>query len=404
MTSDIKYLNIDNQKLKKFINIYGISAYEKCLCGSGKNFKFCCWGKHSKKDESEIKEWSSIIYGNNLSKRDQNNCRCLYASCNSRAINSHLFSKGTHIKFMTGKYKHINRYTKNIRNGKYVAFYHRLQLKDATTFKGFCSIHDNSLFNDIDNNSILNDRKLYALTYRCIGYHLRKLETTIRVLLNKHYKEAPMFYSNEVVSETKLDLQAYVIKLYREHEIQLSSMRRLLKSVEKNYDPKEACWSVKHSILRFSKPIHIEITDPKILFNNVQLRVLADQSDLLSFSSTDGFSLDHIITMVLPNKELEGIDVVFATHRGASEKCHNFVDHIERANNYEICSILNNLIVSNIDEFYFTEDLENYIKEKELLHIIENLVQQPHLLQFGDFYFEKMAQKPCVELLRLKQP
>ena len=195
---NIKYLT-DYEKQIRFVARYGLSANDKCLCGSGKAYENCCWRMYTLKDEQEVLSWISVVLNNTLSKTDHKNITCLFKTCESRAIKSHLFSKGTHIKYITGNHRQVRRYTKSMRNGKSITLNQRLQRKETSTFRGFCSVHDNGLFNAIDNNFEFIDNKLYALSYRCIGYHLRKLETTIRVFNSKLFKEVPMYYSNRVV-------------------------------------------------------------------------------------------------------------------------------------------------------------------------------------------------------------
>lgn len=400
MSANLKHLT-DFEKQIHFINQYGLSGNDLCLCGSGEVFKKCCMGRITFKDDEEVLARTSMAYNNRISKKDLNIFTCLYGACESASIKSHLFSKGTHIKFITDNQRQVRKYSKSIRNGKCITLNQRLQRKEASTFRGFCIAHDNGLFHDIDNNFDFRKHKLYALTYRCIGYHLRKIETSIRVIRKSHFKEVPMYYSNKTKDLEKLALQVYLIKLFREYEIQLRSMERLFKAVEQNYDSVSECWTSRYDILRFSRPIHLNVVDPKILFSNVQLRASSDEGEFMAFDAGGRFGLDHIITMILPNRELKGVDIIFAAHRDASLLCHRFIDNIEQACDFELCSVLNNLILSNLDEFYFTEDMAFHDWGGSSNYKVKKPIQSPRMLRFDRFDFERLTRRPSFELLRL---
>lgn len=398
MARKIGFINTDDQTLRQFIESYGLSPNDLCLCGSGKAFEFCCWGKLSHRSSSQLAPWDADVHGSGLSKKDQNAFKCLYDSCDNRAIRSHMFSRGTHIKYITRHYSRLIRYTKKTRNGRHIIFKQRTPLKDVSTFRGFCSNHDNLLFSEIDNRFGLDGRRMFALVYRCLGYHIRKLETEIQVIVSRHFKEWPMLYSNTITSERELDLQAYTIQYYRDLEYRLKSMKALFRKVEAGYSLDEGRWNAPADVIRFSKPIHLELEDPKVLFSNVAF--LTSESGNAYLAPDSEISMNQIITLVLPDIYVKGVDVVIATAKASGPECHDFIDGMEKANASEIISVLNNLVLLNPDEFYFTEEMEAYISKCDLLSELETYISRSDLMSGNGISFDSLCAGPKLLLLR----
>ncbi len=397
----IKYLDISDNEMKRFISLYGLDIYDTCLCGSEKKFKFCCWKNHERKTSSEVISWASQIYSNSLTKKDQNNRSCLFSNCRSRAIKSHMFSKGTHVKRIAGKNKYLYRLVKTFRNGCSITLKQENMLKDATTFRGFCPSHDNLLFDLIDNYYELDMKALYALAYRSIAYQITKFETERSVMVKKHFKHVPKYYSNQIVSNKSLDFQTYIIKTIRELEIQIDGLKTLLKRVEDNFDSSSQRWGIKHDVLRFTKIINVKVSNPDILFSNVHMSINSDinTNNLLAFNKSSNCELDHIITLVMPNDSMDAVSVVFATQVNASDISQAFLSFVESTTDHYVCSVINNLIISNMDAFYFSESYANEIEEKNLMGKIEEAVQQPILFNFNKFEIENMKREPRVAFL-----
>lgn len=399
----VENTNTSDYDKKQFIIQYGIDKNNPCLCGSGKVFKSCCWKDHERKEADESISWSSSIHTKSLSKKEQGNVKCMFADCDQKAIKSHLFSKGTQIKPLLRQNEHIHRFVRTLRNGKIVTLKQDNRLKEATTFKGFCALHDNAVFEHLDQNSVIDSKALLALTYRSIAYQIRKLETDRKVMIKKHFKFVPKYYSNELVSEASLDFQVHIIKLVSEMGIQLRALYNLLRAIEKSYDCERRTWNFKNNVLRFSKTRTLKLVDSKVIFSNAQVVTngLHQSGHILTYDAKANGKSDIIITFVLPNQDSEGADVVFATQLGAGKTSHRFIDQINKAKDEDICAVVNNLILSNMDDFYFTDDLIDWIHKNDLMERIEVAVQQPMLFNYNDFLFEHMKTIPYVSLLKL---
>lgn len=351
-------LEEERSLLKTFIQNNGLKNSETCPCGSEKPFVQCCLKKASFHDTQEVEShlqstFSKAMYGSGKLKY-----KCLYKSCRNAAINSHLYSVGMHIKLITGKNGQIRKYTSAMRNGHRVLYNNRLQRKDATTFKGFCSFHDNHLFSSIDNHFVLNEITINPMAYRCVGAKFRRLEYLYLNILYDHFSIYPQLYSNQITSENQVWIQSYLIGIMRELTHQLELLETLLRNIEKNYLVKSAEWTNSHPVLRVSDPVFLKVKDPRVLYNHTQMLVLDKTKRLLTANDMKENRPNYIMTMVFPDQRLNGVHVVFVAPKSSDPVCHSFIDNMNEADEKEIHSILNYMILRHLNSFYFSEDME----------------------------------------------
>ncbi|CDA10669.1 hypothetical protein [Intestinibacter bartlettii] len=104
----------------------------------------------------------------NKLKKHRSKGKCMYNSCNNNSIDSHTIPKE----------ESLNSIAVNRKVGHFIskrnAFNKEIQYKESdinnvTTFKGFCSKHDNELFKCIDNNpNIKTGKEILLQAYRSI--------------------------------------------------------------------------------------------------------------------------------------------------------------------------------------------------------------------------------------------
>lgn len=138
-----------------------------CWCGSGKKYKKC----HLNRSEQPKLTRGDV---ENYAKRQglKKNCSVnnLYPkACSGKIINAHTISKSGSLKeiaengHVMGSKPSVSGLMKS--NGKLKL--EKVGINKASTFTGFCSIHDKEIFSPLEDEPItLNDRQLFLLAYR----------------------------------------------------------------------------------------------------------------------------------------------------------------------------------------------------------------------------------------------
>lgn len=152
-----------------------IGRNEPCPCGSGKKYKKFCLNK-----SAEQRFFEAV----NNSLRDIKNeariKRCLHPNqgeCEGKIIKAHAIQNN----------RILNKVSEN---GVLITMdgtSHRIfQTSDtkgrkiATTFTGFCSYHDKTLFQDIEDNDFVGtDKQIFLLTYRTLAWHYHKKQEQV---------------------------------------------------------------------------------------------------------------------------------------------------------------------------------------------------------------------------------
>ncbi|MDI3326406.1 SEC-C domain-containing protein [Pontibacterium granulatum] len=138
-----------------------------CWCGSGKKFKKC----HLNRDSQD-----SLTRGDleQYSKKQNSKKVCSVSNlfpdkCSKKIINAHTVSKSGSLKELSekghvmGAKPSLSGFIKN--NGKLTL--EKVGINRASTFTGFCSVHDKEIFSPLEDEPIvLNDQQLFLLAYR----------------------------------------------------------------------------------------------------------------------------------------------------------------------------------------------------------------------------------------------
>ncbi|AKS42557.1 SEC-C metal-binding domain-containing protein [Wenzhouxiangella marina] len=168
---------------------------ESCWCGSGKKWKVCHLDRH-KQQEVPI---GKVIH--ELHVANQRGL-CLHpeagaSTCNNRPIRAHTIQRrgglgaiaeGGHV--ISGK-RGFEKIFKN--EGRVVP--DRIGLAHASTFMGFCGVHDNRLFEPIEQHHFeLNDSAAFLLAYRAIAYeYLTKRNALATVEIQRNLDKGKSF-------------------------------------------------------------------------------------------------------------------------------------------------------------------------------------------------------------------
>ncbi len=160
-----------------------IGRNEKCWCGSGKKFKRCHNGREY---------GTPVSKGEAISHSQKNALRkCCYVpadlkhECSKKIINAHTVSKSSSLKETADQSNHVLGLKINLANiikneGKLIP--ERIGINQASTFKGFCSTHDKSLFSCIEDREFVgDDEQCLALMYRSVAKELYAKEGGLNI-------------------------------------------------------------------------------------------------------------------------------------------------------------------------------------------------------------------------------
>lgn len=151
-----------------------IGRNEKCWCNSGKKFKHCHYGRES---ENPVSKGEAIAFSQkNASRKFCYAPTDLKHECNKRIINAHTVSKSGSLKEIADESNHVLGLKIDLPNimkngGRLVP--EKIGINQASTFKGFCSIHDKALFSCIEDRKFVgDDEQCLALMYRSVAKEL----------------------------------------------------------------------------------------------------------------------------------------------------------------------------------------------------------------------------------------
>jgi hypothetical protein len=147
-----------------------IGRNEPCPCGSGKKYKKCCLVKT---DMQRLAE--AVTNATHNIKNEARIKQCLHPKhdeCDNKIIRAHAIQNNRIL-------------SKIAENGMLVTLdgtqFHMFQVSDlkgrknATTFTGFCSYHDKTLFQDIeDSDFVASTKQVFLFTYRTMAWHYHK--------------------------------------------------------------------------------------------------------------------------------------------------------------------------------------------------------------------------------------
>lgn len=266
-----------------------IGRNEKCWCGSGKKFKHCHYGRENK---------APVGIGEAIGHSQKNASRkCCYVpdelkhECDKKIINAHTISKSGSLKEIADESNHVLglkiSLPKIIKNeGKLVP--ERIGINQASTFKGFCSIHDKSLFACIEDREFVgDDEQCLALMYRAVAKEL-------------YAKEGGLNTSEFIKNGDKgkhLLAQMFIQKFVAGHQTGINAAIAELSELKSQLDEqllKKSSGNLSHLIIDSALPMPVAVSsivspitdfDGNLIQDLGDLNVLAEQLVFNSFSS-----------------------------------------------------------------------------------------------------------------------
>lgn len=102
-----------------------------------------------------------------------NKCLDPSFSCQNDAIAAHSVQRSKALSFIADK-GHVLELNHRLIDGEPVLDFHRVGVRNASTFPGFCSKHDSELFELVDKQeiSLENDEQLFLIAYRAVSREL----------------------------------------------------------------------------------------------------------------------------------------------------------------------------------------------------------------------------------------
>lgn len=161
-----------------------IGRNDPCPCGSGKKYKKCCLNKTQEQCYAE-----AILYAIDDIKKAARIKQCLHPNkneCSKKIVKAHAIQN--------------NRILNKIcQDGMVVTMdgvsHYMFQDSDvkgrgiATVFTGFCSYHDKTLFQEIEDKEFACSKKqIFLLTYRTLAWHYHKKQEQANSELIKYRK------------------------------------------------------------------------------------------------------------------------------------------------------------------------------------------------------------------------
>ena len=144
-----------------------IDAYELCLCGSGKKYKFCCY---KNKDMEFHNADEFYIY---IQKNKPKLSLCIHQDkdCKGGIIKSHSIQNNKIIsKLSVNNHVYIVDFSSN--SGVAGNDFKKCGKNEATISKSFCSFHDDKIFKPIETNDYADTKEQnFLFAYRAFSKH-----------------------------------------------------------------------------------------------------------------------------------------------------------------------------------------------------------------------------------------
>lgn len=177
-----------------------IGRNDPCLCGSRKKYKKCCLNKreitkeklpyYEEQNYSRSKKVKNILKNSMvkaISKSKKNKFKCFESKCQKTAINSHSQSLSNSLKNIAEN-GHLIKCAPQffIKENDSIddIFFQKIGINIASTFKGFCNMHDGQYFKNVDiiSKENFNKKILTELSFRTFAYEERIKEKMYGIL------------------------------------------------------------------------------------------------------------------------------------------------------------------------------------------------------------------------------
>jgi hypothetical protein len=194
MKYELKYLHNEASKYDGILGeIMKIGRNDPCPCGSGKKYKKCCIDK---KDDVNFSDPVNIPDSINNTIKQRFVKQCIHPSkevCSENIIKAHSIQNNKILTKLA-----VNGHVISMKQDKlFFMSGEETGRKVASTFTGFCSYHDKTTFQDIEDYEFVgNPKQLFLFAYRAFAleYH-RKLEQS--KMFQFQFSKMPSIAQNE---------------------------------------------------------------------------------------------------------------------------------------------------------------------------------------------------------------
>jgi len=292
-----------------------------CWCGSGVKYKKC----HLNREEQPALTRGDLEkHAKTQGAKKTCSVKNLYPDeCSNKIINAHTISKSSSLKDISdnghvmGSKPSLSGLIKN--NGKFSL--ELVGINKASTFTGFCSVHDKEIFSPLENESIeLNDKQLFLLAYRGMCRELfHKEQNKGTASLMKNFDRGQDALMQDFL-QNKANLYGQGVDLaLRDLEYLKSKLDSML--IGSDYS------RMNHCVFEFSETPKILVSamiTPEMDFHGNQLQSLGLQDEVYNYILFNCISFDG-----------RGC-FVFSWIHEHNKHCRKFVDSLLKYNDEEI--------------------------------------------------------------------
>ncbi|PGW77542.1 hypothetical protein COE01_21685 [Bacillus thuringiensis] len=179
-----------------------IEAYEPCPCGSEKKFKFCCYPKVKASKPKEY-DYSDSRINHIMTKSwestDFETCMAFEKETCHKLIKGAHSIQNNRILNRISKDGHVYRIVGNVEKQDLNTEFKKISKNKASTFLGFCEVHDTELFLPIEQKEYNNEpiqNFLFAFRAHAIQFHKKQRE--LKSVQNL-FKEFPYLLVNPTI-------------------------------------------------------------------------------------------------------------------------------------------------------------------------------------------------------------
>ncbi|BCJ98459.1 SEC-C domain-containing protein [Anaerocolumna chitinilytica] len=405
-------LEIDELQIRQFIRVNGVDIYELCPCGSGKKYKWCCKAAPLEcKTQNDLKQIYHNLKNEVWNRRKWKIQKCHWAGCTNDTQRCHSIQNNRFLNQIFDVNKNVYHFIPigTLENESVELKGETVSL--ASTFNGFCNIHDRELFEVIEANNLMtfSQEQQYALAYRNFYYMLTKKEVTQQIITKTSLRGAPCYYQKDFVPHSSDQAQTAVdlILDLRKNQILYQELSEIIADIETNYETTKHIWQIRNQVLICNSIRTLRVRNPHFCFQTVREYLCKDEIDQLYSNSTISSFQDkrynQISTIVLPDIPTSQITVFFAIScRHSTQSPLDFLRRVNQCSDQELVDILNNIVVDAYEELYLSK--ENFFNKftPDEQSIIQGLFTQRTYESNSVTLIDDILSKPKFDLIRLQ--
>ncbi|WP_301626963.1 SEC-C domain-containing protein [Paenibacillus apis] len=374
---------------KSRIDLFELNPYEPCPCDSGAKFKFCCYKKAK---ASKPKRIIDLSYSDGRihnfvkqfwEKTDFHTCFAFNKEECDDLIKSAHSIQNNRILNRISKDGHLYTISSTGTKEGPVSYLNKISRNKASTFFGFCNIHDTELFRPIEKKEYIGEsiqNFLFAFRAHAIEHHkkLRKLNSQKNIFI-----EFPF---------TMLEKEH--IYVYRVAQLDVRDCSVDYKVFKKDYS-------------------NANFDNFRTLYRKLDFEVsfaacssFAVEYDLEGNIMNDIYSVGYehmpsIYVNVYPTSG--GTNILLSYHLNNDGTYKNYFDQLEKLKNEDLLKYLNFLLIQYTENIFFDPSFIENLSEKQKNSLLKSFdssiypIEKAILISEGSYYkfnlFEKNMDK-----------